>query len=163
MNEPIPVYTTSRLRVVVTAYLAQVRAGRITLDEAEARVVAAFDSLERQRAAAALLRDQEVTGNREGKVAADPAITSARAARSVQPRTGTQRAAILQYVVEAPNGVTDFEISRDMRILPNSVRPRRNELADGGYVVDSGQTRQHRGSSWAVWVATDEARAWYGR
>lgn len=159
----VPVYTTSRLQQLVTGYLAQVRAGVLTLDEAEERITAAFTSLADQQAAAAALRDAEVTGDREGKVAADPSVTSARAARLVEPRTGSQRGAVLAFVVEALNGSTDYEVSRDLRILPNSGRPRRGELVDAGYLVDSGRTRQHRGSAWVVWEATAEGRAWYAR
>ncbi|MEV6646034.1 hypothetical protein [Amycolatopsis sp. NPDC051371] len=158
-----PVFTTTRLRQVVTAYLAQARAGVITLDDAQARIGAAFADLEARRAAAAAVRDAEVTRPTEGLVTADPPTTSARAARLVAPRTGSQRAVILRYVVEAPNGVTDYETSRDLQLLPNSVRPRRGELAEAGYVIDSTRTRRHRGSEWVIWEATDEARAWYGR
>jgi hypothetical protein len=158
-----PVYTTTRLRQIITAYLAQVRAGVLTLDAAQLRINAAFDDLEARHAAAAAARDAEVTRPAEGIVAADPAATSARAARLVAPRTGSQRARLLEYIVTAPGGVTDFEAARDLRLLPNAVRPRRGELAGGGYVVDSGRTRRHRGSQWTVWTATDEANAWYQR
>ncbi|MGW4129471.1 hypothetical protein [Amycolatopsis japonica] len=158
-----PVYTISRLRNVVTANVAAVRAGVLKLTEAENAILRAVDDIEGRRRAAAAARDAEVTANAEGRVSAEPPATSARAARLVEPRTGSQRARILRYVVEAPNGVTDYEISRDLQLLPNSVRPRRGELADGGYVVDSGRTRRHRGSDWAVWEATDEAHAWFRR
>jgi hypothetical protein len=109
------------------------------------------------------IRDTEVTANQEGLVSADPSATSARAARLVAPKAGSQRARLLEYIVTAPAGVTDFEAARDLRLLPNAVRPRRGELIGGGYVADSGQTRQHRGSQWTVWVATDEGNAWYAR
>lgn len=159
----IPVYTTSRLQQINTATFAQLRAGTLTPEEAEATISAAIDDLEARRRAAAAVRDAEVVANRDGLTTAEPSATSARAARLVEPRTGSQRARILRYVVEAPNGVTDYEISRDLQLLPNSERPRRNELVDGGYVVDSGRTRRHRGSDWAVWEATDEAHAWFRR
>lgn len=156
-----PVHTTTRLRQVVTAYLAQVRAGVLTLDDAQARIAAAFDDLEARRAAMAAARAAEVTANGEGRVMADPRATSARAARLVAPKTGSQRARLLAFIVTAPNGVTDFEASRDLRLLPNAVRPRRGELISGGFVVDSGKTRVHRGSQWSVWQSTQAGRDWY--
>ncbi|MFI6308470.1 hypothetical protein ACIBCH_41810 [Amycolatopsis thailandensis] len=158
-----PVFTVSRLRNVVTANMASVRAGVLKLDQAENAILRALDDFGRRREAAAVVRDAEVSVNAEGRVSAESPATSARAARLVEPRTGSQRARILRFVVEAPNGATDYEIARDLQLLPNSVRPRRGELADGGYVVDSGGTRRHRGSDWAVWVATDEAHAWFRR
>ncbi len=109
------------------------------------------------------LRDAEVSENRDGMVQADPSTTSARSARLVAPRSGTQRARLLTFIVEAPAGATDYEAERDLGLLGNAVRPRRNELVGGGYLTDSGTTRRHRGSDWIVWQATDEARAWYQR
>jgi hypothetical protein len=109
------------------------------------------------------LRDAGVSENREGMVQANPAMTSASAARLVEPRSGTQRARLLAYVVEAPSGATGYEGERNLGLLGNSLRPRRIELATDGYVTDSGRTRRHRGSDWVVWEATDEARAWYAR
>ncbi|MET7989839.1 hypothetical protein ABZU76_02910 [Amycolatopsis sp. NPDC005232] len=158
-----PTYTVTRLEQLVTAYLAQVRAGALTLDEAEQRITAAFTSLAEQQVAAAALRDAEVTGNREGIVSADPAATSARAAQLVVPRSGTQRARLLDYIVTAPAGVTDFEAERDLGLLGNAVRPRRNELVAGGYVIDSGKTRRHRGTEWSIWLPTAEGLSWYSR
>ncbi|GAB3154187.1 hypothetical protein GCM10027258_57700 [Amycolatopsis stemonae] len=138
------------------------RDGRVRALDALAAVEAEVLGYVRHLGEMAAVRDAQVTANVEGKVTADPSMTSARAARNVEPRTGNQRGAILRFIVEG-NGSTDFEIARDLRILPNSVRPRRGELAEAGYVVDSGRTRQHRGSDWVVWEATAEARAWYGR
>ncbi|WIY05442.1 hypothetical protein QRX60_16925 [Amycolatopsis mongoliensis] len=138
------------------------REGRLRALDAIVAVEAEVLAYVRHLGDMAATRDAEVTRSAEGKVAADPTGTSARAARLVEPRTGNQRGAILRFIVEG-NGSTDFEIARDLRILPNSVRPRRGELTDGGYVVDSGRTRRHRGSDWVVWEATDEARAWYAR
>jgi hypothetical protein len=146
-----------------TVHFAQAaREGRLRALDAIAAVEAEVLGYVRHLGDMAAVRDAEVTRNAEGKVSADPPATSARAARLVEPRTGNQRGAILRFIVEG-NGSTDFEIARDLRILPNSVRPRRGELAESGYVVDGGRTRRHRGSDWVVWEATAEGRAWYGR
>lgn len=158
-----PVYTASRLKNVVSANMASVRAGALTPTEAENAIIRALDDFDRRREAAAAVRDAEVTTNAEGRVAADPAATSARAARLVAPKTGSQRARLLEYIVTAPSGATDFEAARDLRLLPNAVRPRRGELIGGGFVVDSGETRQHRGSLWTVWTATQDGHDWYLR
>jgi hypothetical protein len=158
----IPVYSVSRIRNVVTANLAAVRTGQSSLAEAEARILSAFDGHAEQVAAMAAIRDAEVTADGEGKVRADAGDTSAKAAAAIAPKAGTQRGRVLAFIVEG-GGSTDYEIARDLKMLPNSVRPRRNELIAGAYVVDSGQRRQHRGSQWVVWQATAEGHAWYSR
>ena len=107
-------------------------------------------------------RDAQVTAPVEGLVSRNPASTSAKAARRVEPKTGTQRAAVLREIVER-GGCTDFELSHRLRLLASSLRPRRVELVRDAYVKDSGTTRQHRGGAWTVWVATPEALAWYSR
>ncbi|WP_336156665.1 hypothetical protein [Amycolatopsis sp. VC5-11] len=158
-----PVYTVSRLQQLVTADLAGLRAGTLAPGEAADRIEATVASFAAEREAATARLMAEVTADAEGKVAADPALTSARAARLVEPRTGNQRGRILTFIVESGAGSTDYEIERDLRIMGNSVRPRRLELVEGGYLADSGKTRQHRGSEWVVWSATDAGRAWYAR
>jgi hypothetical protein len=45
----------------------------------------------------------------------------------------------------------------------SSVRPRRGELLEDGYVIDTGRVREHRGSQWVVWMPTDLAMDWYLR
>jgi hypothetical protein len=120
-----------------------------------------FDFLEQERRTTAA-RDAQVTEATEGKVARDPAATSARAARSVEPRTGTQRGRVLSQMC-ASGGATDFELVRHLGLLDSSVRPRRGELVDGGYVADSGRTRECRGSDWTVWQATEDGLSWHRR
>ncbi|MEV4604826.1 hypothetical protein AB0K15_46685 [Amycolatopsis sp. NPDC049253] len=147
-----------------TVHFAQAaRDGRLAALDAIAAVEAEVLGYVRHLGAMAALRDAQVTANAEGKVQADPAVTSARAARNVEPRTGNQRGRILAFLVEHGDGGTDFELGVVLGILPNSVRPRRGELVDAGYLVDSGTTRRHRGSDWTVWVPTDEGRAWHAR
>lgn len=89
--------------------------------------------------------------------------TSAAAAAAVEPRTGTQRHALLTAVARvsrdpALGGLTDVELAAATGIRPNSLRPRRKELVDGGWLTDSGRTRQHHGNEHIVWVLTEKAR-----
>jgi hypothetical protein len=158
----VPVFTVSRIRNIVTANLAAVRSGQCDLAEAEARITAALTNYEDQRRAMAAIRDAEVTANTEGKVSVDPSATSAKAARLVEPRTGTQRAKILTWLVEH-NGATDYQLAVSLGLLDSSTRPRRLELVQAGYVRDSGIVREHYGSPWSVWEATPEGRDWHLR
>jgi hypothetical protein len=157
-----PVYTVSRVANIVTALLATVRTGQCGLDEAEARILSALSNYQDQQRAMAAIRDAEVTANTEGKVTADPAATSAKAARLVEPRTGTQRAKILTWLVEH-NGATDYQLSVSLGLLDSSTRPRRGELVAAGYVRDSGIVREHYGSPWSLWEATPSGHDWYIR
>lgn len=107
-----------------------------------------------------------VTGDREGKVRRDAPATSRRAARRITVKSGTQRASILMALnAERLEGLTDFELSSRLRMLPNSVRPRRGELRDLGYVrpvqpVDGTKgTKTHRGEEWTLWTVTDVGHA----
>jgi hypothetical protein len=120
-----------------------------------------FDHFEQQRRTLAA-RDAQVTEATEGKVTRDPAATSARAARNVEPRTGTQRGRVLAHICEH-GGSTDYELTHQLGLLDSSCRPRRGELVDAGYVVDSGRTRQHQGSDWTIWTPTDSGLAWFHR
>jgi hypothetical protein len=150
----------------VTGSLARVRhfgdlarEGRLDALAAIGRIEAEVEAYLVRQAA---VRDAEVTGNGEGMVRADPAITSARAARNVEPNTGNQRGRILTALVEH-GGLTDLELAVKLGMLDNSVRPRRTELVAGGYAEDSGRVREHRGSEWIVWTATEAGRAWWSR
>lgn len=82
--------------------------------------------------------------------------TSVAAAERVKPKSGTQRWRVLRVVVDAgEEGVTDEEVQDRIGLPLNTVRPRRLELVEGGYVIDSGDTRPTAGGSQAiVWLAT---------
>lgn len=83
-----------------------------------------------------------------------PRTSHAAAARAL-PRTGTQRAAVLRYISERPFGATDDEIAAGLGIPGNSVRPRRVELAEAGWIERSGKTRRNAyGNECDVWVAS---------
>lgn len=92
--------------------------------------------------------------------------TARRAAIQAHPRTGTQRERILNALLARPvSGLTDEEIGDVLRMNPSSVRPRRVELAHGGWVqakVDRDGNLMERltrsGVRAQVWTATKMAR-----
>jgi hypothetical protein len=97
-----------------------------------------------------------------GKAREDGRATSKAAALAAEPRTGTNRRAVLEAVAAVARdvrtvGLTDVEIQRATGLNPNSARPRRVELVDGGWLADSGVTREHHGREHTVWVLTDKA------
>jgi hypothetical protein len=64
-------------------------------------------------------------------VRADARTTSAAAAGEALPKSGTQRAKVLEAIGEAGlDGLTDQEIAVALGLAENSVRPRRRELSD---------------------------------
>jgi hypothetical protein len=95
-------------------------------------------------------------------VRTDGRATAKAAALAAEPRTGTNRRAVLDAVAAVARdvrtvGLTDVEIQRATGLNPNSARPRRVELVDGGWLADSGVTREHYGREHTVWVLTDKA------
>lgn len=162
-NNVRPIFTLRRARQIAAEQLTAVRSGEATLNEAQAAILDAFDRLEFAQAEAARIRDAEVTAIGEGRVAANPRDTSARAAAAVAPRIGSQRASVLTALAKSADGCTDVELSRICGLGGNSVRPRRGELIASGHARDSGETRIHGGSPHTVWSATSEGLAWYSR
>ena len=76
--------------------------------------------------------------------------TSYGASVYVAPRTGTVRAEVMNYlVIHGPS--TDVEIQRGLGIVPNTERPRRVELVEGGFVKDSGKVKRHHGREHILW------------
>jgi hypothetical protein len=97
-----------------------------------------------------------------GAVRSAASRTSRAAALLAEPRTGTNRRAVLDAVAAVARdprtvGLTDVEIQRATGLNPNSARPRRVELVDGGWLADSGVTREHFGREHTVWVLSDKA------
>lgn len=88
-----------------------------------------------------------------GKVRHDHPDTSHEAARAVMPKTGTQRRAVLDFVSSRQeHGATDLEIQHALVMNGNTERPRRIELVEAGYLVDSGLRRRTGGRDMIVWV-----------
>jgi hypothetical protein len=92
-----------------------------------------------------------------------PRHTQTAAAATAVPRSGTQRAKVLEVIRGAGQaGLTDKEIAVKLGLAENSVRPRRLELSTPGedgqpaLVVDSGERRETAGGSLAiVWRASE--------
>lgn len=87
--------------------------------------------------------------------------TQRRAALEVYPRTGTARRRVLDAIAYARDfGRTDEELMRQLQMMLNTVRPRRNELLGAGWVADSGKRRRTAtGSEAVVWVLTEQGLA----
>ena len=88
--------------------------------------------------------------------------TSRKAAESVEPRTGTLRRQVFDYLNNRGlHGATDEEIQSALGIPGNTVRPSRGTLVDDGYVTDSGTTRKNQnGHDCIVWVAKHNDSLW---
>ena len=72
------------------------------------------------------------------KVARDATATSRKAAFKLLPRSGSQRRKVLDvYVRLYPAALTDDDVSRETGLPLNSVRPRRLELVEGGWLNKS--------------------------
>lgn len=87
-----------------------------------------------------------------------PFDTRGEARRRNAPRAGTQRARVLDAIRRADFGLTDEEIGVATGLPANSVRPRRGELVEAGWVEDSKVRRSNRqGNAMIVWRLSDEA------
>lgn len=98
-----------------------------------------------------------------GQARAEGARTSREAALAILPKTGGQRRRVLEAVASVARdprtaGLTDPEIQSMTGLGQNSERPRRVELVRGGWLEDSGRTRDHAGSAHVIWVLTDRAQ-----
>lgn len=78
--------------------------------------------------------------------------TSFAASVYMAPRSGTIRKQVLDQLKQV-GPATDVELQRDLVLSPNTERPRRVELVEGGFVRDSGHRRRHHGKEHIVWEA----------
>ena len=80
--------------------------------------------------------------------------TSRAAAERIAPNANTLRAAVYAFLVRCErHGATDEEVCDALGMGGSTERPRRVELVDGGFVVDSGRQRQTRsGRRAVVWM-----------
>ncbi len=109
--------------------------------------------------------DPRIPMGNHAYVAADAPATSVDAATAALPRSGTQRARVLETIRQAgPAGRTDQEIATALGLAENSVRPRRLELVsppDGTprLVFDSGTKRPTAaGGDATVWVTAEHGK-----
>lgn len=80
--------------------------------------------------------------------------TSKAAAIGIEPKAGTKRAQVLDFLRDHPEGATDEEMQQRLPMSPNTQRPRRVELLAAKLIKDSGRTRKTVGGDDAVvWVA----------
>lgn len=83
--------------------------------------------------------------------------TSRAAAIGIEPKAGTKRALVLEYIRScSAQGATDEEMQQCIPMGPNTQRPRRVELVAAKVIKDSGRTRKTVGGDDAVvWVAAE--------
>jgi len=99
--------------------------------------------------------------NRPGLVRIDARDTSRAAAALVEPRTGSWRSKVLLAVAEYPR--TDDGLISALHGSPNTIRPRRVELMEDGWIEDSGERRATiTGAQAAVWRLTEQGRKQLG-
>lgn len=68
--------------------------------------------------------------------------TSHAAKRSIKSASAGQRARVFQFILRSgTRGATDQEVELALGMAGNTVRPRRIELGEKGFVEDSGETR----------------------
>lgn len=83
-----------------------------------------------------------VKAERVGMVGADHAETAHAAARSVAPKTGTQRWKALEALADTPSGLTAFEAADLLHHRrPHVIGTRLIELREDGLVERNGATR----------------------
>jgi hypothetical protein len=106
--------------------------------------------------------------NGAGRVRRGARETSASAALLAVPRSGLNRRKVLDAVASVARdpklvGLTDVQIAQISGLRDNSVRPRRIELVDGGWLEPATssdgtvRTREHYGRDHTVWVLTQKA------
>lgn len=93
------------------------------------------------------------TGPRTGR---DHPETSFDAADTIRPAVGTIREQVLAFAL-AHGGFIDDELAAAHPDSPeSSFRKRRTELAEEGWIVDTGETRRNRqGNECVIWVHRD--------
>lgn len=81
--------------------------------------------------------------------------TSLAAATSIAGRARSMRARVLTTIQDCgARGATDEELERRLKMLANTVRPRRRELCLASEIRDSGLRRKTRsGRDAIVWIA----------
>lgn len=83
--------------------------------------------------------------------------TSRAAAEAAEPRAGTWRAKVLEFIrSQGKNGATRDEAVEALRMNPNTLRPRWKELEEAGLIRNAGVTvRNANGLRVEVYVAAE--------
>lgn len=87
--------------------------------------------------------------------------TSKESALNAEPKAGTKRFLLLEFLrARGAVGATDEEMQDALHINPNTQRPRRGELVERKFVVESDITRTTTsGGKATVWIAAEFAEA----
>lgn len=124
---------------------------------------------ELRAAAASIFDGQEELSRpsqpRTGKHHRNARRTEADAAFRVATKTGQQRVAIIEALVDrGSEGYIDHELAKLLNLPLQSINPRRGELVEGGWVEDSRKTRKGPNERLCtVWVATERGKRWVNR
>jgi hypothetical protein len=135
-----------------------------------ARFVARIDALNASRSTPTGRGVARVSPSASGAGLArlDGRATAKLAALQALPASGRRRRQVLDAVAQVARdpklvGLTDLQIAQATGLRDNSVRPRRVELVDGGWLESAtgsdGKvvTREHYGREHTVWVLTQRA------
>ena len=109
---------------------------------------------------------RQVFSNKAGPSHHNAPETSHQAALANAPRSGTQRARVLLAIHNfgyvdrngVGTGLNDDEIANASKLMGNSVRPRRGELHQGGFIEDAGRRSSMLGNGSVVWSLTEKGR-----
>lgn len=85
---------------------------------------------------------------------------SREAAEKIAPKTPIIRQRVFDYIKQCHDrGATGTEIANALDVLPYTAKPRCTELAEDGYIVDTGTTRNNaRGNAETVWKVSPQGR-----
>lgn len=100
--------------------------------------------------------------NGVGRARRGARATSTNAALLALANSGTNRRKVLDAVAQVARdpklvGLTDLQLAQATGLRENSVRPRRVELVDGGWLEPAENTREHYGREHTVWCLTQKA------
>lgn len=80
-----------------------------------------------------------------------PTSTSIEAAKSMKGKTASLRVRVLDALHQTP--MTDEQIAEALDLSPNTARPRRVELLQGGLIVAVGEAKTKSGRKAVIWGA----------
>ena len=85
--------------------------------------------------------------------------TSILAAEKVYPVVTVIQNRIIEYAKSVgPNGFTDVEMNAHFNTYKSTCRARRSEVTRFGFILNSGERREHDGTLHTVWIHKDYAK-----